>query len=53
VLSGAGAVLAATALAGLALDRALDWWQADPAAASLIALFLFREGWRTLARPGR
>ena len=40
------------ALAGLAADRALGWWQADPVAASLIALFLFREGWRTLTHPG-
>jgi divalent metal cation (Fe/Co/Zn/Cd) transporter len=53
VLSAAGAVLAAAALAGLALDTALGWWQADPVAASLIALFLFREGWRTLAQPVR
>jgi divalent metal cation (Fe/Co/Zn/Cd) transporter len=53
VLSAAGAVLAAAALAGLAADRALGWWQADPIAASLIALFLFREGWRTLAHPCR
>lgn len=48
VLSAAGAALAAVALAGLAVDRSLGWWQADPAAASLIALFLLREGWRTL-----
>jgi divalent metal cation (Fe/Co/Zn/Cd) transporter len=53
VLSAAGAVLAAAALASLAADRTLGWWQADPVAASLIALFLFREGWRTLARPCR
>ena len=49
VLSSAGAVLAGAALAGLAADRALGWWQADPAAPALIALFLIREGWRTLA----
>ena len=49
VLSSAGAVLAAAALAGQAADRTLGWWQADPAAAALIALFLLREGWHTLA----
>ncbi len=32
VLSAAGAALAAAALAGLALDRSLGWWWADPAA---------------------
>ena len=53
VLSAAGTILAAAALASLAADRTLGWWQADPVAASLIALFLFREGWRTLARPCR
>jgi divalent metal cation (Fe/Co/Zn/Cd) transporter len=52
VLSVAGAALAAVALAGLAAERLLGWWQADPAAASLIALFLLREGWRTLRLPG-
>jgi divalent metal cation (Fe/Co/Zn/Cd) transporter len=52
VLSAAGAALAAMALAGLALDRSLGWWWADPAAASLIALFLFVEGWRMLADRG-
>ena len=52
VLSAAGAILAAAALAGLAADRTLGWWQADPAAAAVIALFLLREGWRTLAPPG-
>lgn len=34
ILSAAGASLAAAALAGLAADRALGWWQADPVAAS-------------------
>ena len=53
VLSAAGTILAAAALASLAADRTLGGWQADPVAASLIALFLFREGWRTLARPCR
>jgi divalent metal cation (Fe/Co/Zn/Cd) transporter len=51
VLSAAGAALAAVALAGVAVDRTLGWWWADPAAASLIALFLLREGWRTLSDP--
>jgi divalent metal cation (Fe/Co/Zn/Cd) transporter len=51
VLSAAGAALAAVALAGLAVDRSLGWWWADPAAASLIALVLLREGWRTLGDP--
>jgi divalent metal cation (Fe/Co/Zn/Cd) transporter len=52
VLSVAGAALAAAALASLAVDRSLGWWQADPAAASLIALFLLHEGWRTLHQHG-
>ena len=52
VLSAAGAALAAVALAGVAAERLLGWWQADPVAASLIALFLLREGWRTLRDPG-
>lgn len=53
ILSAAGAALAAAALAGLAADRSLGWWWADPSAASLISLFLLEEGWRTLTRPGR
>jgi hypothetical protein len=52
VLSSAGAALAAMALADLAADQALGWWWADPAAASLIALFLLREGWRIRGEPG-
>jgi divalent metal cation (Fe/Co/Zn/Cd) transporter len=40
------------ALADLAADQALGWWWADPAAASLIALFLLREGWRIRGEPG-
>jgi divalent metal cation (Fe/Co/Zn/Cd) transporter len=52
VLSAAGAALAATALASMAVDRSLGWWWADPAAASMIALFLLYEGWRTRADPG-
>jgi divalent metal cation (Fe/Co/Zn/Cd) transporter len=51
ILSAAGAALAAAALAGLAMDQPLGWWWADPAAASLIGLFLLREGWRTLGDP--
>jgi divalent metal cation (Fe/Co/Zn/Cd) transporter len=49
ILSAAGAVLAGAALAGLAVDRVLGWWQADPVAAALIAVFLAWQGWRTLA----
>jgi divalent metal cation (Fe/Co/Zn/Cd) transporter len=49
ILSAAGAALAGAALAGVAVDRVLGWWQADPAAASLIAVFLAWQGWRTLA----
>lgn len=52
MLSAAGAALAGVALAGVAVERSLGWWQADPIAASLIALFLLREGWRTLREPG-
>jgi divalent metal cation (Fe/Co/Zn/Cd) transporter len=48
VLSAAGAALAAVALAGTAAGQSLGWWWADPAAASLIAVFLAEEGWRTL-----
>jgi divalent metal cation (Fe/Co/Zn/Cd) transporter len=48
LLSLAGAVLAAAALAGLAAGRTLGWWQAGPAAACLIAAFLARAGWSTL-----
>jgi divalent metal cation (Fe/Co/Zn/Cd) transporter len=51
ILSTAGAALAAVALTGLAVNRTLGWWQAGPAAALLIAVFLFGEGWRTLANP--
>jgi divalent metal cation (Fe/Co/Zn/Cd) transporter len=48
VLSAAGAALAAVALAGTAMNESMGWWQADPATAALIALFLAREGGRTL-----
>jgi divalent metal cation (Fe/Co/Zn/Cd) transporter len=44
VLSAAGAMLAGAALAGLALDAALDWWWADSVAALAIAGALMREG---------
>ena len=50
-LTAAGAVLAATALAGLLADEAFGWPWADPIAASVIALALLAEGTRTL-RPG-
>jgi hypothetical protein len=53
ILSTPGAALALVAIAGLAVDRTLGWWWADPAAASLIAAFLFREGWRTLYRSAK
>ncbi|GAA5196222.1 hypothetical protein GCM10023322_64650 [Rugosimonospora acidiphila] len=48
ILSIVGAALAATALAGLAANKELGWWWTDSAAASLIAVFLAREGWRTV-----
>ena len=48
VLSAAMAALAAVALAGTAVSESVGWWWADPATGSLIALFLAREGWRTL-----
>jgi divalent metal cation (Fe/Co/Zn/Cd) transporter len=48
VLSIVGATLAATALVGLAANAGLGWWWTDSAAAFLIALFLLREGWRTI-----
>ena len=49
VLSAAGSVLAATTLAGLLLDAALDWWWSDAVAALLIALAVLREGVATLS----
>lgn len=49
ILSLAGAVLAATTLASLALNTAFGWWWCDAVAALLIATFLLREGWRTAA----
>lgn len=36
--------LSLSALAGLALNGALGWWWADPAAAFVMALFIAREG---------
>lgn len=52
-LSAAGAALAAAALAGVAVDRWLGWWWADPGTASLIALFLLDQGWRLLTGPSQ
>jgi divalent metal cation (Fe/Co/Zn/Cd) transporter len=54
ILSIVGAALAATALIGLAANAWLGWWWTDSTAASLIALFLVREGrhtLRTFVRP--
>jgi divalent metal cation (Fe/Co/Zn/Cd) transporter len=48
VLSLAGAVLALAALLSLLVDSAFGWWWADAVAALAIALFLLREGGRTL-----
>lgn len=53
ILTAAGAALAAVALLGLSLDRALGWWWADPAAALVIAAFLFVEGARALVLRAR
>lgn len=51
ILSVVGATLAATALIGLAANEGLGWWWTDSTAASMIALFLLREGWRTIKAP--
>jgi divalent metal cation (Fe/Co/Zn/Cd) transporter len=48
VLSGVGAVLAATALAGEALSATLDIWWADAVAAIVMVVVLAREGWAAL-----
>jgi divalent metal cation (Fe/Co/Zn/Cd) transporter len=48
VLSAAGAALALVALAGAAVQSWWGWWWGNPVAAVLIALFLIREGIRTL-----
>ena len=48
------AYMAATLLAGLALNAAFGWWWADPAAALAMVYFIVREGWEsTLAARGR
>lgn len=39
------AFLALSVLLSLVLNAALEWWWADPAAAFLIAVIAFREGW--------
>lgn len=49
ILSLAGAALAATTLASLALNTAFGWWWCDAVATLLIAGFLFHQGWRTAA----
>ncbi|MGW1884831.1 cation transporter [Streptomyces sp. NPDC001970] len=51
ILSLVGGTLAATALLGLVANEALGWWWTDSVAALLIALFLLREGARTLRTP--
>lgn len=50
ILTGAGAVLALLAFAGLLLERTLGWWWADPIAALLITVFLLFEGRRALTQ---
>ena len=47
-LSGVGAVLAATALAGVALSTAVDIWWADAVAALVMSAVLAREGWSAI-----
>lgn len=42
------AILAAAVVLGLALDRSLGWWWADPAAAYVIVLYGAREAWTVL-----
>jgi divalent metal cation (Fe/Co/Zn/Cd) transporter len=51
ILSIVGATLAATALIGLAANEGLGWRWTDSTVASLIALFLLREGRRTIKAP--
>ncbi len=46
ILSAAGAALAAAALLGLMLARALGWWWADSIAGLAIAAALASESWR-------
>jgi len=44
-----GCILLSVALLfGLGLNYLLGWWQADPIAGLVIALFLAREGYRAL-----
>jgi divalent metal cation (Fe/Co/Zn/Cd) transporter len=45
------AALSATVLLGLASDRVLHWWWADPAAALVVALVAAREGARGITNP--
>lgn len=52
LLTGAGGALAAVSMAGMVLDRALGWWWADPAAATVIAVFLVGAGVLTLLDRG-
>jgi divalent metal cation (Fe/Co/Zn/Cd) transporter len=49
ILTAAGAVLAFLAFLGLALERTLGWWWADPVAALLITGFLIWEGRRAVS----
>jgi divalent metal cation (Fe/Co/Zn/Cd) transporter len=48
VLTGVAALLAAVALIGILLDRALGLGRADPVAAVAIAVVLLREAWTAL-----
>lgn len=48
VLSAAGAALALVALAGAGVQSWWGWWWSNPVAAVVIAVFLGREGVRTL-----
>ena len=48
VLSAVGAALALVALAGAGAQAWWGWWWSNPVAAILIAVFLGREGFRTL-----
>lgn len=48
VLSAAGAALALVALVGAGAQSWWGWWWSDPVAALLIAVFIVREGIRTL-----
>ena len=44
------AVLSATVLVGLVVDRVLGWWWADPVAGIAVGLFAAREGVKDLSR---